>query len=223
MAFRLLVNAMPDLHIQWQEILIVMAILSMALGNFAAIVQNNLKRMLAYSSIAHMGYMSLGLLSADPTGYAAGLFYMIAYAIMALGGFAFIIVLSHAGFEADNIEDLRGLNERNPWLAFMLLLLMFSMAGIPPSIGFFAKLGVLEALIGVHLIWLAAVALVFAIIGAYYYIRVVKFTYFEAPLDKTPYVYNKDVAVAMTINGLAVLVLGMFPSTLISICRAAFL
>lgn len=222
MAIRLLIYALPSLHIQWQEILIVVAILSMAWGNFAAIVQNNLKRMLAYSSIAHMGYMILGLLTGTPDGYAAGLFYMFAYMIMALGGFAFIIVLSKAGFEADNVNDLKGLNERNPWLAFMLLLLMFSMAGIPPSIGFFAKLGVLEALIGVHLIWLAALALVFAIVGAYYYIRVVKVMYFEEPDTHEPFVYNKDLGVAMTINGLAVLILGVVPSYLIDLCRAAF-
>lgn len=222
MAVRLLINALPGLHIQWQEILILVAILSMALGNFAAIVQNNLKRMLAYSSIAHMGYMLLGLLCGTPDGYAAGLFYMLAYAIMAIGGFAFIVLLSKAGFEADHINDLKGLNERNPWLAFMLLLLMFSMAGIPPSVGFFAKLGVLEALIGVHLIWLAALALVFAIIGAYYYIRVVKVMYFEEPDNAMPFTYSKDLAVAMSINGIAVLYFGIFPDGLISICRAAF-
>ncbi len=222
MAVRLLINALPGLHIQWQEILILISILSMALGNFAAIVQNNLKRMLAYSSIAHMGYMLLGLLCGTPAGYAAGLFYMLAYAIMAIGGFAFIVLLSKAGFEADHINDLKGLNERNPWLAFMLLLLMFSMAGIPPSVGFFAKLGVLEALIGVNLIWLAALALVFAIIGAYYYIRVVKVMYFEEPDNKIPFTYSKDLAVAMSINGIAVLYFGIFPDTLISICRAAF-
>lgn len=222
MAVRLLIDALPGLHIQWQEILILISILSMALGNFAAIVQNNLKRMLAYSSIAHMGYMLLGLLCGTPAGYAAGLFYMLSYAIMAIGGFAFIVLLSKAGFEADHINDLKGLNERNPWLAFMLLLLMFSMAGIPPSVGFFAKLGVLEALIGVHLIWLAALALVFAIIGAYYYIRVVKVMYFEEPDNSVPFTYSKDLAIAMSINGIAVLYFGIFPDSLISICRAAF-
>lgn len=222
MAVRLLIYALPSMHIQWQEILIIIAVLSMAWGNFAAIVQNNLKRMLAYSSVAHMGYMLLGLLTGTPDGYAAGLFYMLAYMIMALGGFAFIIILSKAGFEADNVQDLKGLNERNPWLAFMLLMLMFSMAGIPPSIGFFAKLGVLEALIGVHLIWLAALALVFAVIGAYYYIRVVKVMYFEEPDTHEPFVYSKDLGIAMSINGLAVLVLGVVPSSFISLCRAAF-
>lgn len=222
MAIRLLVDTLPGLHIQWQEILILVAILSMALGNFAAIVQNNLKRMLAYSSIAHMGYMSLGLLCATPDGYAAGLFYMLAYAMMALGGFAFIVLLSKAGFEADVVDDLKGLNTRNPWLAFMFLLLMFSMAGIPPSVGFFAKLGVLEALIGIHLIWLASLALIFAIIGSYYYIRVVKVMYFDEPEHDKPFTYSKDLAIAMSINGIAVLYFGIFPGGLISICRAAF-
>ena len=130
--------------------------------------------------------------------------------------------LGFGALDSFNQKDLKGLNEKNPWLAFMLLLLMFSMAGIPPSVGFFAKLGVLEALIGVHLIWLAALALVFAIIGAYYYIRVVKVMYFEEPDDVIPYTYSKDLAIAMSINGIAVLYLGIFPDSLISICRSVF-
>ena len=223
MAIRLLVDAMPQLVVQWHEVLIVVAVLSIALGNVVAIVQSNLKRMLAYSAIAHMGYMSLGLLAATAAGYAAAVFYMINYAIMSVGAFAILLLLNRAGIEAEQISDLRGLNARAPWLAFMMLIIMFSMAGIPPLVGFFAKLGVLEALIGVHMVWLATLALVFAIIGAYYYLSVVKVMYFEEPEGEIiPVAGAMDLRIAVTINGLIVLLLGMFPSGLIELCRAAF-
>lgn len=221
LALRLLVDAAPELVIHWQPMLMVLAVLSMALGNIVAIIQNNIKRMLAYSSIAHMGYMILGLVAATPEGYAAAIFYMINYAIMSVGAFGVMVLLSKAGFEADNVDDFRGLNARNPWLAFMMLLIMFSMAGIPPIVGFFAKLGVLQALINVNIIWLAALALVFAIIGAYYYLRVVKVMYFEAPDDPSNIKLSKDSRWMITINGLAVLLLGIFPGSLLEICRIA--
>lgn len=222
LAIRLFINAMPDLVMQWRELLILVAILSMSLGNFVAIVQSNIKRMLAYSAIAHMGYMSLGLLAGTPDGYGAATFYMIAYAIMSLGAFGILVMLSRVGLEAENIADLRGLNTRDPWLAFMMLLIMFSMAGIPPTVGFFAKLGVLEALISVHLVWLAVLALLFAIVGAYYYIAVVKVMYFEEPEKSAPITIAFDNRLAITINGLAVLLLGIFPSFLIDFCRQVF-
>ncbi len=223
MAIRLLVDALPHLVVQWYPVLVVIAVLSIALGNVAAIVQSNLKRMLAYSAIAHVGYMSLGLLSATPAGYAAAVFYMINYAIMSVGTFAVLLLLNKAGIEAEEITDLRGLNARAPWLAFMMLIMMFSMAGIPPLVGFFAKLGVLEALIGVHRVWLATLALVFAIIGAYYYLNVVKVMYFEEPEGEVvPVAGALDLRVAVMVNGLLVLLLGMFPSGLIDLCRAAF-
>ncbi|MCB1828473.1 MAG: NADH-quinone oxidoreductase subunit N, partial [Coxiellaceae bacterium] len=167
LAIRLLVDAMPSSSVEWQQVIIVIALISMAWGNIVAIVQSNLKRMLAYSSIAHMGYMSLGLIAASNAGYAAAMFYMLVYAIMSLGAFAILTILSKKGVEVENIIDLKGLNSRNPWMALMMLLLMFSMAGIPPTAGFFAKLGVLEALVNAHFIPLAAIALVFAVIGAY--------------------------------------------------------
>jgi NADH-quinone oxidoreductase subunit N len=221
--FRLLVDAMPDLAGQWQQFLIVIAILSMALGNFAAIVQRNIKRMLAYSSIAHMGYMLLGILSNNINGYGAAVFYMISYAFMTLGAFGLIVIMSRAGFEAENIEDFRGLNSRNPWLALMMLIMMFSLAGIPPLVGFMAKVSVLEALIDANLVWLAAIALVFAIIGAYYYIRVVKVMYFENPVDEKPIVYSRDMSIIFSLNGLLILALGVFPGFLFSLCQACFL
>ncbi|MDF2867454.1 MAG: nuoN, partial [Gammaproteobacteria bacterium] len=205
----------------WQPMLIVLAVLSMALGNIVAIIQNNIKRMLAYSSIAHMGYMILGLAAATPEGYAVAIFYMINYAIMSVGAFGVMVLLSREGFEADNVDDFRGLNVRNPWLAFMMLLVMFSMAGIPPIVGFFAKLGVLQALVNAKIIWLAALALIFAIIGAYYYLRVVKVMYFEAPDDSSVLKITKGARLMISINGLAVLLLGIFPGSLLEICRIA--
>lgn len=222
MALRLLADTFPDISLQWQEMLIVIAVASIALGNIVAIVQTNLKRMLAYSAIAHMGYMSLGLLSADSAGYAAAMFYIIVYALMTAGAFGILVILSKNGIEAERISDLRGLNTRNPWLAFMMLLVMFSMAGIPPTVGFFAKLGVLEALIGVHMVWLATLALVFAIVGAYYYLNVVKVMYFEEPENTTKVIAPLDAQIAISVNGLAILALGIFPSALIHACRVAF-
>jgi NADH-quinone oxidoreductase subunit N len=223
MAIRLLVDATPHLVIQWHAVLVAVAIISIALGNIVAIVQSNLKRMLAYSAIAHVGYMLLGLVAATPAGYSAAVFYMINYAVMSVGAFAILIVLNKIGIEAEHITDLRGLNARDPWLAFMMLIIMFSMAGIPPLVGFFAKLGVLEALISVHMVWLATLALVFAIIGAYYYLNVVKVMYFEEPEGEVlPVTGALDLRVAVTVNGLIVLLLGMFPSALIEMCRAVF-
>jgi len=221
---RLLVEALPGLHVQWQAVWIVIAILSMAIGNIVAIVQSNIKRLLAYSSIAHMGYMILGLACGTKHGNAAALFYMISYSIMTLGAFGMITLMSKAGFEANDISDFAGLNNRNPWLAFLMLVILFSMAGIPPLVGFIAKVGVLESLIQVHLVWLAVVAILFAIIGAYYYIRVVKVMYFgDVPVENNePVRFSADATIAMTINGLAVLVLGVFPGALFSLSHLAF-
>lgn len=222
LAVRLLAGAMPSLKLQWQQILIAIAILSMGIGNFAAIAQTNIKRMLAYSSIAHMGYMTLGLLCGTSVGYSASTFYMVTYAVTTLAAFGLLTMLSNAGFEMEKISDFKGLNSRNPWLALMMMIVMFSMAGIPPIIGFFAKLAVLEALIEVHLVWLAAVALLFAIVGAYYYIRVVKVMYFEEPDNTAVISYPMDMQAAISVNGLAVLALGLAPSALFDLCRAAF-
>ena len=180
---RILVEAMPSIQVQWEHILIVIALLSMFFGNLLAIAQTNIKRMLAYSSIAHIGYTLLGIIAGPNSteGYSAAMFYISTYVIVAAGAFAIITILSRAGIEFEQLNDYRGLNARNPWLAFMMLLLMFSMAGVPPTVGFFAKFGLLEALVEAHLVWLAALALLFAIIGAYYYLRVVMLMYFEEP------------------------------------------
>ncbi len=219
---RLFIDAMPTLHVQWQEMLMVVSILSMGIGNLAAIVQTNIKRLLAYSSIAHMGYLLLGILCATPRGYSAALFYMITYSLMTLGAFGMVILMSKAGIEAENIHDFAGLNERNPWLAFMMMLIFFSLAGVPPLVGFIAKVGVLEALIQVHLVWLAVLAVLFAIVGVYYYIRVVKVMYFESGHTRDPIHYSWDMKVGITINGISVLLLGIFPGWLFGLSHLAF-
>jgi NADH-quinone oxidoreductase subunit N len=221
---RILVEAMPSVQGQWEKILIVVAILSMFGGNLLAISQTNIKRMLAYSSIAHIGYMLLGIIAGPNSaeGYSAAMFYIATYVIVAAGAFAIIALLSKSGVEFDQLDDYRGLNARSPWLAFMMLLMVFSMAGVPPTVGFFAKLGLLEALVEAHLVWLAALALLFAIVGAYYYLRIVMLMYFEEPADKysgSPIVIAPDMMVAISINGSAALLLGLLPSTFIDLCR----
>lgn len=224
MAYRLLVYTMPVLQPQWQQILIVISLVSMGLGNFAAIIQTNLKRMLAYSSVAHMGYLILGLLTGTAEGYAASLFYILSYVLMVIGAFGLLTFLSK-DTEIENIQDLKALNSRNPWLAFMFLLILFSMAGVPPTVGFFAKLAVLQALINIHLVWLAVVALIFAVIGAYYYINVVKVMYFEEPdQDKavSRFQYKTSLSAVVTLSGLGVLFVGLFPGVIFYLTRLVF-
>ena len=223
MAMRLLAEALGDLQADWSGMLIILSVLSLALGNIVAIAQTNLKRMLAYSTISHVGFLLLGLLAGTPEGYSAAIFYTLTYAIMALGGFGMIVLLSRAGFEAEELDDFRGLNERNPWFAGMMLLLMFSMAGVPPTVGFYAKLVVLQAVIDVELMWLALVAVFFSIIGLFYYLRVVKLMYFDAPVDQAPLAAASDLQVALSINALAVLGLGIFPGGLMALCAAAII
>ncbi|MDE2089664.1 MAG: NADH-quinone oxidoreductase subunit NuoN [Gammaproteobacteria bacterium] len=218
---RLLVEGLGGLHGDWRDMLVILSVLSMAVGNIVAIAQSNLKRMLAYSTISHAGFLLLGILAGTPDGYASAMFYTIAYALMALGGFGMIILLSRAGFEADTLDDFKGLNERSPWFAFMMLILMFSMAGVPPTIGFYAKLSVLQAVIKVDMVWLAVAAVVFSIIGAFYYLRVVKLMYFDKPVDSRPLQTQLDMRMTMSLNGLAVLGLGIFPGALMSLCMAA--
>jgi NADH-quinone oxidoreductase subunit N len=221
---RILVEALPGLHVEWQQVLVMVAILSMFTGNLLAIAQTNIKRMLAYSSIAHIGYMLLGIIAGPNStqGYSAAMFYIATYVIVAAGAFAVIALLSKEGNEFDQLDDFRGLNARNPWLAFMMLLLMFSMAGVPPTVGFFAKLGLLEALVQAHYVWLASISLLFAIIGAYYYLRVIMLMYFEEPKDAyvgTHLSITRGSMAAITINGAAALMLGLLPSTFIDMCR----
>jgi NADH-quinone oxidoreductase subunit N len=206
---------------EWRDMLVILAVLSMAVGNIAAIAQTNLKRMLAYSTISHMGFMLLGILAGSQNGYGSAMFYVLVYALMSLGGFGMILLLSRAGFEADKLEDFKGLNRRSPWLAFLMLLLMFSMAGVPPTVGFYAKLSVLQAVVEIGYVWLAVAAVLFSLIGAFYYLRIVKLMYFDTPHDANPITASPDTRIIMSANGLAVLALGILPQPLMAVCMHA--
>jgi NADH-quinone oxidoreductase subunit N len=213
-----LVEGLGALQPDWQGMLIIMAALSMVLGNLVAVVQTNIKRLLAYSTISHVGFLLLGILTGTQEGYAASLFYAITYVLMAVGAFGVIIILSQSGFEAENIEDFKGLNDRSPWLAFIMLLLMMSMAGIPFLVGFYAKLAVLQAVVSAGLVWLAILAVVFSVIGAFYYLRVVKVIYFDRPEGSVAVEAQLDTQIAISI----VLALGLYPTALMSLCATAF-
>jgi len=206
---------------EWQDMLVLMAVLSLAIGNVTAIAQTNLKRMLAYSTIGHMGFLLLGILSGSTIGYGAGMFYVAVYVLMSLGTFGMIMLLSRGGFEAENLEDFKGLNQRSPWYALVMLLLMFSMAGVPPTVGFYAKLAVLQAVIEADYLWLAVVAVLFSLIGAFYYLRLIRLMYFEAPADTAPIEPRADVRLLISANGLAMLLLGILPEPLMALCLYA--
>jgi NADH-quinone oxidoreductase subunit N len=217
MAFRLLQSAMPSLASDWSQMLSLMALLSLVLGNLAAIAQTNLKRMLAYSTISHVGFIFLALLGGGD-GYAAASFYTFTYALMTAGAFGVIIALSRQGFEAAEIDDYRGLNQRHPWLAFIMLLLMASLAGVPPMVGFFSKLLVLQNALAAGYLWLVIVAAVMAVVGAYYYLRVIKVMYFDAPVEEVEFRAPGDLRFVLSLNGLSQLALGLFWGPLIALC-----
>ncbi|TAN54534.1 MAG: NADH-quinone oxidoreductase subunit NuoN [Betaproteobacteria bacterium] len=230
MAVRLLVNGMLDLAADWQQMLVILSVLSMAVGNITAIAQTNVKRMLAYSTIAHMGFMLLGLLSGVVSGnwlnaadaYAAAMFYTVVYVLMSLGAFGMLVHLSGKGYECDQLDDLKGLNRRSPWHAFIMLLLMFSLAGVPPTAGFYAKLSVLSAAIAAGQLWLAVVAVLLSLVGAFYYLRVVKLMYFDDAAAGAPAIGGaRDARVLLSANGLALLAIGIVPQPLMWLCFAA--
>ena len=218
---RILVEGLQPLMIHWSGMLAILVVLSIALGNISAIAQTNMKRLLAYSTISHMGFLLLGVLSGGIDGYGAAMFYAVTYVLMSLGGFGMIMLLSRAGFEADTLEDFKGLNQRSPWLAFMMLLLMFSMAGIPPTVGFYAKLAVLQAAVAADHIPLVIISVLLSLIGAFYYLRIVKLMYFDAPESHVPIYVQPDSGLLISINGLAMLALGIMPGALMSICAMA--
>ncbi|GAB4391678.1 MAG: NADH-quinone oxidoreductase subunit NuoN [Gammaproteobacteria bacterium] len=222
MLIRLLITAMPQLHLQWEHLLLIMSVISIGLGNLIAIVQVNIKRMLAYSAIAHTGYMLLGIIAGTPEGYGSALFYIISYAVMSAAGFGMLTLLSRTDAEITLISDLKGLNERNSWLAFLMLIIMFSMIGVPPTVGFFAKFGVIQALINAQHIKLAIFAMIFAVIGAFYYLRVLTIIYFRSAEDNNQIVCTSDAKLAISINAITLLLLGIFPSSLMTLCRIAF-
>ena len=232
--FRLLVEGLSGLAVDWQQMLIVLSVASMALGNLAAIAQTNLKRMLAYSAIAHMGFMLLGFtptVVADNTysaanGYSSALFYVIVYVFTTLGAFAMILLLARSGFEADRIEDMKGLSRRSPWYAGVMALFMFSLAGVPPTVGFYAKLAVLQSIVTTNqpgYIALAVVAVLLSLVGAFYYIRVVKVMYFDEPTDRAPIVAGRDVRALLSVNGVAIVLFGILPGGLMALCSQAIL
>jgi NADH-quinone oxidoreductase subunit N len=221
MLMRLLVDGLQGLQEDWTGMLAILAVLSMGIGNIVAIAQRNLKRMLAYSTIAHVGFLFLGIVAGTASGYAASMFYIITYALMSMGGFGMIIWLGRSGFEADRLDDFKGLNDRNPWFAFLMLILMLSMAGVPPFVGFWAKWSVLREVVAAGSTWLAVVGVSFAIIGLFYYLRVVRLMYFEKPDEPLPVVSSSEMRVMMSTNALAILALGVYPSALLALCVQA--
>jgi len=218
---RLLIDGLGGLVADWQPMLALMALLSMAIGNITAIAQTNIKRMLAYSTISHMGFLLLGFLAGSENGYSSAMFYVVVYVLMSLAGFGMILLLSRAGFEADQLDDFKGLNRRSPWYAFLMLLVMVSMAGIPPTVGFYAKLSVLQAALQAGYLWLVVAAVLLSVIGAFYYLRIVKLMYFDEPADATPIQPYADMGVLLSANALAVLVLGILPQPLMALCANA--
>jgi len=221
MIMRLLVGGLEGLAPAWQQMLVIMSILSLAAGNVIAIAQTNIKRMLAYSAIAHVGFFMLGVLAAGPNGYSSAMFYILVYVVMSLGAFGMVLLLSRQGFEAEKLEDFKGLNQRSPWFAFLMLLLMFSMAGVPPTAGFYAKLLVIQALVDAGFVWLAALAVLFSVIGAYYYLRVVKLMYFDKPLDGAVLEAGFDVRVLLSVNALVLVLVTPWIGTLMELCSSA--
>lgn len=224
MTIRLLVDGLSALQVDWSQMFIVLAVASMAIGNIIAIAQTNFKRMLAYSTISHVGFILLGILAGTANGYASAMFYTITYAITSSVSFGVLILLNRKGFEAENINDLSGLNHTNPWYAAMLAIAMFSMAGVPPTVGFYAKLSVLQAVVQVDLVWLAVTAVLFSVIGLFYYLRVVKVMYFDDVKEEQVISIKQplDVKILLSANGLSLIGLGMFPSLLMAYCIRAF-
>ena len=219
MLLRVLVEGLWPLQESWSSMLIVMSVLSMALGNIVAIAQTNLKRMLAYSTISHVGFILMGVLAGSLEGVEAAIYYTLAYVIMAVAAFGMILLLSRRGFEADELEDLRGLNAHSRWFAGVMLIVMFSMAGVPPFLGFWAKLEVLGAVVDAGLTWLAVTGVIFSVIGAFYYLRVVKLMYFDEPEGATVIAAGTDLKLVLTLNGLLIVWLGIFPESLIAVCN----
>lgn len=218
---RILADALGGAVQDWQGMLVILAVLSMAIGNIVAISQTNLKRMLAYSTISHMGFLLLGILAGTKNGYASSMFYIVTYVLTTLAAFGIILLLSRDGFEAENIDDLKGLNQRSPFYAVLMLFVMFSMAGIPIFVGFWAKLSVLEAALNAGYTWLVVFAVLMSVIGAFYYLRIVKVMYFDAPTDTSPIVAPMEMRAVLAVNALAILVLGLMPGALMTACLNA--
>jgi NADH-quinone oxidoreductase subunit N len=229
---RLLVEGMLGLAVDWQQMLVVLSVFSMLLGNVVAIAQTNVKRLLAYSSIAQMGFMLLGLCSgvvnnntlSAGNSYASSMFYVVTYVLTTLGSFGMVMLLSRQGFEAERISDLKGLAKRSPWFALVMTIFMLSLAGLPPTVGFYAKLSVLQSLVTTNTpgyLYLAVAAVILSLVGAFYYLRVIKVMYFDEPTDTAPIVSTGDVRAILSLNGAAVLVFGILPGWLMTLCNQA--
>jgi NADH-quinone oxidoreductase subunit N len=219
LAWRVLTEGLGDLHVGgWQDMLALLSVLSLAIGNIVAIAQSNLKRMLAYSTISHVGFILMGFVAGTNDGLQAAMFYTLTYTLMSAAAFGMIILLSRKGFEAENLEDFKGLNARSPWFAFVMLMVMFSMAGVPPFVGFYAKLVVLGSVIDAGMLWLALTGIVLAVVGAFYYLRVVWLMYFVEPVDQRPLEASGDLRFVISANGLGLLALGIFPGGLLTLC-----
>ena len=222
LAFRLLADGMGALHSDWQQMLALLAVASLAVGNLAAIMQSNIKRMLAYSTIGHMGFVLLGLLPGTAYGYGASMFYVIVYALMSAAAFGMLILLSGKGVDIEELDDLKGLNQRHSWYAAVMGMVMFSMAGIPVFVGFFGKWLVIKSVLDAGMLWAAIVAVVFSVIGAFYYLRVVKLMYFDEPATEERLSPPVDFSAAISLNGALMIGLGLFSSSLIAMCMNAF-
>ena len=221
LAMRVLAEGLGGANVAWQQMLIVLSIASMGIGNIVAIAQTNLKRMLAYSAISHVGFILLGILAATPEGYSAAMFYTLTYTLMAIGSFGVILLLADRGFEADSIDDYKGLNDKSPWFALMMLFFMFSTAGVPPFVGFFAKLYVIQAVLHVNMAWLAVVAVLFSVIGAFYYLRIIKVMYFDKAADGRTIHANLGFRIMLSVNAVALLILGIYNGRLLDVCIRA--
>jgi NADH-quinone oxidoreductase subunit N len=228
----MLVEGLGAMAADWQQMLVVMAVVSLVIGNVTAIAQTNIKRMLAYSTISQMGFMLLGLLSgvfdgsspeAAANSYGASMFYVLTYVLTTLGTFALVMLLSRSGFEAENLDDFKGLNQRSPWFALVMMVLLLSLAGVPPMVGFYAKLAVLQSALAAGHLWLVILAVLMSLVGAYYYLRVVKVMYFDDPVDTAPLTAPVGMRVTLSLNGAAVVLLGVLPGPLMAACIYAIM
>jgi NADH-quinone oxidoreductase subunit N len=218
---RFLADGLAGLVGDWQLMLVFLAVLSLFIGNVVAIAQTNIKRMLAYSTISHMGFLLLGILAGTKNGYSSGMFYAVTYSLTTLASFGMVLLLTREGFEADKLEDFKGLNQRSPWYAFLMLIVMFSLSGIPPTVGFMGKLAVLQAALDAGWTWLVVFAVLMSVIGAFYYLRVVKLMYMDAPEDQSVIAVHPGMNAMLTLNAFALLVLGLVPGGLLDLCRRA--
>ena len=218
LTLRILVDGLGDLHGVWQGMVMVVGVLSLVIGNVVAIAQTNIKRMLGYSAIAHVGFILLAIFTGSTDGYGAAVFYTLTYVVMAVGAFGMVILLSSQGYEAEAISDFKGLNERSPWFAAVMMFCMFGMAGVPPWVGFFAKLNVIDAVLSAGFTGYAVLMVVASVVGAYYYLRVIWYMYFDEPTDRSRFRVQADTRLVLSLNGIAILALGILPGWLLRLC-----